>query len=73
MACPKMSACSLFPLFSQAAFLKIWQINYCESDEFARCARYEGVSKGIRVAATLLPNGKHLPVINNSNPPPESK
>lgn len=71
MACPKMSVCSLFPLFSSASFLKVWQINYCESDAFARCARYEGVCSGERVPQTLLPNGKHLPVINNNSQEPK--
>jgi hypothetical protein len=68
-----MSSCALFPLFSKAAFLRIWQINFCESDQYVKCARFQAVCSGQSVAATLLPNGKHLPVVNNSNPPPESK
>lgn len=71
MGCPNMAACSLFPVFSNAPFLKIWQINYCESDRYARCARFAGICSGSHVPSTLLPNGKHLPVINN--PPPESQ
>lgn len=67
-----MSSCALFPLFSKAAFLRIWQINFCESDRYAQCARFQAVSCGQSVSPTLLPNGKHLPVVNNSNPP-ESK
>jgi hypothetical protein len=69
MKCPNMAACSLFPIFSNNAFLKIWQINYCEGD-YSRCARFAGLCKGAAVPTTLLPNGKHLPVINN--PPPDS-
>jgi hypothetical protein len=61
-----MSVCPLFPLFSSAAFLKIWQINYCESESYERCARYDSACGGERVPQTLLPNGKHLPVLNNS-------
>ena len=68
MKCPNMEACTLFPIFQNAPFLKIWQINYCESD-YSRCARFAGLCKGAPVPTTLLPNGKHLPVINNSTPP----
>lgn len=68
MKCPNMEACTLFPVFQNVPFLKIWQINYCESD-YSRCARFSGLCKGKTVPTTLLPNGKHLPVINNSIPP----
>lgn len=64
MACPKMEGCSLFPVFSSEAFLKVWQISYCEG-EFGRCIRYQQAMCGQRVAPTLLPNGKHLPILTN--------
>jgi hypothetical protein len=72
MACPNIESCSLFPIFSNAPFLKIWQLNYCESENHTRCARYDGLCSGSHVPSTLLPNGKHLPVVNNP-PPPSSK
>ena len=70
MKCPNMEACSLFPIFSSVPFLKIWQINYCESD-YKRCARFNDLCTGKAVPTTLLPNGKHLPVINSAPPPPD--
>ena len=57
-----MAACPLFPLFSTQAFLRVWQMNYCESD-FTRCARFKAAQRGETVRPTLLPNGKHLPVL----------
>jgi hypothetical protein len=65
MSCSKMDSCSLFPLFSTQAFLRVWQLNYCEGD-YTRCARYKQALCGERVPATLLPNGKHLPVLGPS-------
>jgi len=70
MGCPNMDSCALFPIFSNAPFLKIWQINYCESGKPGRCARFAGMCAGTPVPATLLPNGKHLPVF--APPPPVS-
>jgi hypothetical protein len=70
MACPNMKDCALFPVFSSASFLKVWQINYCEGD-YTSCARYELMCSGTTVASTLLPNGKHLPVVNNRSNRPE--
>jgi len=62
MACPKMADCPLFPLFGTQAFLRVWQINYCES-AYERCVRYELAAEGCHVAPTVLPNGKHLPMV----------
>jgi hypothetical protein len=62
MLCPKMASCALFPVFSTKSFLKVWQMNYCEAD-YSRCARFKAVNNGVVVSPTLLPNGKHLPVI----------
>jgi hypothetical protein len=59
MTCPHTKGCALFPLFSQESFLAIWKSTYCEADH-ARCSRYIASAKGEVVAATLLPNGKHL-------------
>lgn len=72
MVCPKMQECALFPLFSTKAFLRIWQINYCEGD-FVRCVRYQQTQQGFKVSSTLLPNGKHLPVIMPTPTPPKEK
>ena len=71
MRCPNMEACALFPVFSNAPFLKVWQITYCESSEHKRCARFAGMCKGEPVPATLLPNGKHLPVLNSNRTTPD--
>ena len=57
--CPSATSCELFPLISKPGFLRVWQINYCESD-FARCERYRRQSAGQSVSATLLPNGQNL-------------
>ncbi len=68
MACPRMNGCPLFPLFSSREFLKTWQINYCETDDFGRCARYQGAMRGDKVPPTLLPNGRHLPLVTTRIP-----
>jgi hypothetical protein len=65
MDCPKMEECALFPLFSKKAFLRVWQINYCEG-EFTKCARYQSSQVGQAVPSSLLPNGKHLPIAGSS-------
>jgi len=59
MACPHMSGCALYPLFSQRAVLEVWKTNYCTSD-FGRCARYKLATEGQPIPQTLLPNGRHL-------------
>lgn len=63
MSCSKRETCTLFPVFSNAPFLKIWQIHYCDTDDHARCARFARLCDGMTVPSTLLPNGKHLPVV----------
>ncbi len=60
MACPHISHCELFPMFSLAASLRTWQIRYCEGD-FTRCERHKRSCDAQPVPITLLPNGKHLP------------
>jgi hypothetical protein len=59
MACPNKKDCALFPMFSQASFLSIWQTTYCDGD-YERCARYRGSRAGDVIPDTLLPNGKQL-------------
>lgn len=61
-----MEECALFPLFSKKAFLRVWQINYCEG-EFTRCVRYQHSQEGVSVPSSLLPNGKHLPIVGPSS------
>lgn len=58
--CPHASSCTLFPQFTTAPALKLWQIRYCEGDEPERCARYKLASEGARVPANLLPSGALL-------------
>ncbi len=62
MACPMMADCPLFPMFGTQAFLRVWQINYCEA-AYQKCVRFEMASEGCHVPPTVLPNGKHLPVL----------
>lgn len=57
--CSHVSSCELFPHISKPGFLRVWQINYCES-EFTRCERYRLSSEGRSVPVTLLPNGQSL-------------
>jgi hypothetical protein len=58
-----MGDCALFPLFSTAAFLRVWQVGYCEAD-YTRCVRYQRSMSGEIVPVSLLPNGKSLPVLS---------
>ena len=62
VSCPKMGDCALFPLFSTAAFLRVWQVGYCEAD-YQRCVRFQKSMSGEVVAVSLLPNGKSLPIL----------
>ncbi len=57
--CPQVSSCALYARFSQASFLRIWQITYCEAD-FTRCERFQRLNAGAEVPANLLPNGTTL-------------
>jgi hypothetical protein len=58
-SCPRLTTCSLHPLFTLKASLGVWQTNYCSSN-FAACARYRLAQAGAPVAPNLLPNGKML-------------
>ncbi len=40
--------------------LELWKINYCESQNYSSCARYEKSLSGQSVSLTLLPNGKNI-------------
>lgn len=57
--CNRIESCELFPLINRPGFLRVWQINYCESD-FARCERYKQSNAGRAVPVTMLPNGENL-------------
>jgi hypothetical protein len=57
--CPHMTSCELYGLFQLTAALRVWQVNYCES-EFEKCVRYQKVCDGGLVPINLLPNGKML-------------
>ena len=63
--CPHTRDCALFPLFTQKALLRIWQTTYCEGDH-TRCVRYQAAVRGDFVPASLLPNGKHLPMLKGT-------
>lgn len=59
MACEYSVDCPLYEKFSLSSTLKVWKINYCESN-FETCERFKRTSRGKVVPATLLPNGKDL-------------
>jgi hypothetical protein len=63
MQCPHIDSCEMFPIFSQKALLNVWKVNYCEAD-FTRCARYRLACAAEVVPLTLLPNGKHLTIVD---------
>ena len=58
-ACPHMTSCPLYPLFSMQALLEIWKSTYCRAD-FQRCERHRASSRNEPVPADLLPNGTRL-------------
>jgi hypothetical protein len=62
MSCPNTHGCPLFPLFRLRASLRVWQIQFCESDSHASCARFRLAAAGSRVPPNLLPNGRTLAV-----------
>jgi len=66
MNCPHTQGCPLFPLFRLRASLKVWQIQFCESDNHAACARFRLSTTGSRVPPNLLPNGKNLEISPSS-------
>ena len=49
----------MYELFQLKGALRVWQINYCQSD-FHRCARFQRACDGQRMPPNLLPNGKML-------------
>jgi hypothetical protein len=57
--CPNIAKCELFPHFSKAGLLRVWQINYCEAD-YSRCERFKLSQHGKKPEVTMLPNGRHL-------------
>lgn len=58
MECSHITSCELFAQFALNPALKVWQIHYCDSDQHARCARYQMSLQGQPVPLNLLPNGK---------------
>lgn len=57
--CPNMPTCELFPHLTKGGFMRVWQVNYCESG-FAKCERYKLSMAGRSVPTLLLPNGQNL-------------
>ena len=49
----------MFPIFQNKHVLRIYQIQYCES-QFENCERYKQASKGTMPEPELLPDGKVL-------------
>jgi hypothetical protein len=49
----------MFPIFQNQHVLRIYQIQYCES-QFENCERYKLASKGTMPRPELLPDGKLL-------------
>ena len=62
MTCPNTFGCPLFPLFRLRASLRVWQIQFCDSDNHASCARFQLAAAGNRVPPNLLPNGRTLTI-----------
>jgi hypothetical protein len=59
--CPHIEGCSLYPLFSLQASLRVWQTMYCRG-KFVKCARYLLSQEGRSVPPHLLPDGTLLAV-----------
>lgn len=60
MACNHMNGCELFVQFAMNPALELWKINYCESLDHKRCARFQASLRGTPIPLTLLPNGKSI-------------
>lgn len=60
MACSHMNNCELFVQFAMNPALELWKINFCESADHQRCARFQASLTGMPVPLTLLPNGKSI-------------
>ncbi|MGQ0504762.1 MAG: hypothetical protein ACT4TC_05530 [Myxococcaceae bacterium] len=61
MSCPHASTCALYAQFQVQSIAKYWILQYCDSAEYSRCARYKLASVGQHVPLALLPSGKMLP------------
>jgi hypothetical protein len=57
--CSRFATCELFARLHTIGACKVFQVSYCMAD-YGRCVRFERISRGERVAANLLPNGKSL-------------
>lgn len=57
--CTHMNGCELYAQFTLDHMRRFWIAKYCEAD-YGICARFQRVSLGKPVPATLLPNGKDL-------------
>jgi ankyrin repeat protein len=55
-----MNGCELFVQFAMNPALELWKINYCESRDHKRCARFQASLRGTPIPLTLLPNGKSI-------------
>lgn len=71
MACPHVTGCPLYPLFTMESLLQIWKRNYCEGD-YAQCARWKDSTAGRGVPVNLLPNGRLLEFMPPGIPPGSS-
>ncbi len=60
--CPNVEGCELYPMFVAAQLLRVWKERYCD-DIYKTCQRFIRKSQGLSVDPTLLPNGRHLPVL----------
>jgi hypothetical protein len=60
--CPNADGCGLFPVLTDSGLLRVWQINYCETN-WDRCERHRRMSRGEPVPPTMLPNGENLAVL----------
>lgn len=67
MECSHVTSCELFAQFALNPALKVWQIHYCDSDQHARCARYQMSLRGQPVPLNLLPNGKIIETPRDNN------
>jgi len=55
-----MNGCELFVQFAMNPALELWKINYCESQDHKRCARFQASLRGTPIPLTLLPNGRSI-------------
>jgi hypothetical protein len=67
MECTHAKGCELFAQFALNPALKVWQIHYCDTDQHARCTRYQMSLAGQAVPLNLLPNGKIVEAPRDNN------